>query len=116
SFLTGPGVFPILDAPFAPIFLGIMFLLHPVLGWISLLGALVLFGLGIVNERATRKLLAEGGGQQMIAMKQAETASRNADVIEAMGMMPQLIKRWNERHAEALALQAKASDRGGIIS
>lgn len=116
SFLTGPGVFPILDAPFAPIFLGIMFLLHPILGWIALLGAIVLFGLGIINERVTRNLLGESGGQQMIAMKQAETASRNADVIEAMGMMPQLIKRWNARNAESLALQAQASDRGGIIS
>lgn len=116
SFLTGPGIFPILDAPFAPIFLGVMFLLHPVLGWISLIGAVILLVLGIVNERATRKLLAESNGQQMVAMKQAETASRNADVIEAMGMMPQLINRWNTRHADSLALQAQASDRGGVIS
>ncbi|WP_293961618.1 type I secretion system permease/ATPase [Sneathiella sp.] len=116
SFLTGAGIFPILDAPFAPIFLGVMFLLHPLLGWIALLGAIVLLILGIVNERATRKLLAESSGQQMVAMKQAETASRNADVIEAMGMMPQLIKRWNTRQSDSLALQAQASDRGGILS
>ncbi|MBO0332657.1 type I secretion system permease/ATPase [Sneathiella sp. CAU 1612] len=116
SFLTGPGIFPILDAPFAPIFLGVMFLLHPVLGWIALIGAVILLTLGIINERATRKLLAESNGQQMVAMKQAETASRNADVIEAMGMMPQLINRWNVRHADSLALQAQASDRGGVIS
>jgi len=116
SFLTGPSVFPILDAPFAPIFLGIMFLLHPVLGWIALIGAFILLGLAIANEMATRKLLGQSSGQSMVAMKQAETASRNADVIEAMGMMPQLVQRWNRHHAEALELQANASDRGGIIA
>ena len=116
AFLTGPSVFPILDAPFAPIFLGIMFLLHPLLGWISLIGAGVLLSIAIANERFTRKLLSQSSGQQMVAMKQAETASRNADVIEAMGMMPQLIKRWNSRHSESLALQAQASDRGGMLA
>ncbi|WP_373085980.1 type I secretion system permease/ATPase [Sneathiella sp.] len=115
SFLTGPSVFPILDAPFAPLFLGVMFLLHPLLGWIALIGALVLISLAIVNEKATRKLLNQAGGRSMVAMKEAETASRNADVIEAMGMMPQLINRWNKHHTEALTLQAGASDRGGII-
>ncbi|USG61298.1 type I secretion system permease/ATPase [Sneathiella marina] len=116
SFLTGPNVFPILDAPFAPIFLGVMFLLHPLLGWISVIGAIVLLAIAIANERATRKLLNMSGGQSMVAMKQAETASRNADVVEAMGMMPQLIQRWNDRHADALAMQASASDRGGMFA
>ncbi|MCR9212715.1 MAG: type I secretion system permease/ATPase [Proteobacteria bacterium] len=116
SFLTGPSVFPILDAPFAPIFLGIMFLLHPILGWIALIGAIILLILAVSNEMATRKLLAQSNEQSIIALKQAESASRNADVIEAMGMMPQLIDRWNNHNADALAAQANASDRGGIIA
>ncbi len=116
GFLTGPGVFPILDAPFAPIFLGIMFLLHPVLGWIALIGAIILMILAVTNEMVTRKLLAQSNAQSIVAMKQAETASRNADVIEAMGMMPQLVQRWNSHNSESLSLQADASDRGGIIA
>ena len=64
----------------------------------------------------TRKMLGQSSSQSIVAMKQAETASRNADVIEAMGMMPQLVQRWNKHHAEALVLQASASDRGGIIA
>ena len=116
SFLAGPSMFPILDAPFAPIFLAVMFLLHPLLGIISLIGACLLFGLALANEKATRKLLASAGQQSMVAMSQAEAAARNADVIEAMGMMPQMIARWDAKNSDSLDLQAKASDRGSIIS
>jgi ATP-binding cassette, subfamily C, type I secretion system permease/ATPase len=116
SFLTGAGIFPILDAPFAPIFLGMMFLLHPVLGGLALFGAIILFICALFNEILTRKSLAEASHHSIKAMAQAEATARNADVVEAMGMMPQLMERWNKTNSEALSLQAKASDRGGIIS
>ena len=116
TFLSGPSVFPLMDAPFAPVFLAIMFMLHPVVGVIALVGAVVLLSLAVANEMATRNLLMLAGGRSIAAMNQAEAAARNADVIEAMGMMPSLIRRWHARNAEALSLQAKASDRGGLIS
>ncbi len=116
TFLSGPSIFPIMDAPFAPIFLAVMFMLHPILGVIALIGAIVLFSLAVVNELATRQLLMQAGGRSIAAMNQAEAAARNADVIEAMGMMPQLIKRWHAGNAEALSLQAQASDRSGLVS
>ena len=62
TFLSGPSIFPIMDAPWTPIFLAVMFLLHPLLGWMSLAGALVLFSLAVVNEVATRKLLLLSSG------------------------------------------------------
>ncbi|WP_169546218.1 type I secretion system permease/ATPase [Sneathiella aquimaris] len=116
GFLTGAGIFPILDAPFAPVFLGIMFLLHPMLGGIALAGAGILFLLALFNEIATRRLLNQSGQQSILAMGQAEAAARNSDVIEAMGMMPNLIARWEKANSKALDMQARASDRGGIIS
>jgi len=116
SFLTGAGIFPILDAPFAPIFLGIMFMLHPLLGGMALGGAGILFSLALVNEIATRKPLAKSSQHSIVAISQAEAAARNADVVEAMGMLPNLIARWDKANSEALELQAQASDRGGLIT
>lgn len=116
SFLTGAGIFPILDAPFAPIFLGIMFILHPLLGAMALVGACILFLLALLNELVTRKSLAQSSQQTIMAMSQAEAAARNADVIEAMGMMPNLLKKWGKVNDEAIAMQAIASDRGGVVS
>ncbi len=116
TFLTGPSVFPILDAPFSPIFLGIMFLLHPLLGAISVIGACFLFALALLNEILTRQALTQAGQNSIAAMNQADAAARNADVVQAMGMMPNLINKWNKSHAKSLQHQSKASDRGGIIS
>jgi len=69
TFLTGPAMFPILDAPWSPIFIGVIFLLHPTLGWVSLFGAAVLFVLAIANERATATLLQKSSVASMLAMR-----------------------------------------------
>ena len=116
TFLTGPGIFPVMDAPWTPIFVAVIFALHPMLGWISLAGALALFGLALINEVATRGLLGRAGGASVGALRQAEAAVRNADAVEAMGMTPALIRRWHARNAEALALQSGASMRSGGIT
>ena len=116
SFLTGNGILPIMDAPWTPIFILIVFMLHPLLGWISVAGAVVLFGLALFNELATRKVLARSNLSLMGALRQAESAVHNADAINAMGMAPNLIRRWQEQNAETTALQARASNRSGAIN
>lgn len=116
SFATGAGIFPLLDAPWAPLFLGVMFLLHPMIGWIATIGAAILFGMALLNERATRPILDQAAGASNKSVQRAEAAVRNADVIEAMGMAPNLVQRWNNDNAEAIRLQALASDRAGTIS
>ncbi len=116
NFLTGPGIFPVLDAPWTPIFIIVIFILNPLLGWFSLIGAVVLFALAIVNETMTRKFLQKAGGASMKAMIQAEAATRNAGAIEAMGMMPNIVRRWSRKNEESLALQAGVSSRSGILT
>ncbi len=116
TFLTGPGLFPIMDAPWTPIFIAVIFLLHPLVGWLSLGGAMVLFSLALANELATRNLLMLSGGATTRALSQAQAAVRNADVVEAMGMMSALIRRWARHNSEALSMQARASNRAGAIT
>jgi PrtD family type I secretion system ABC transporter len=116
TFLTGPSLFPLLDAPWAPLFLAVIFLLNPLLGFLATAGAGLLFGLGLLNEWATRKPLQDAGRSAMSAQYQADASVRNADVIEAMGMMPNLIRRWQRRNAEAVRLQAIAGDRVALIT
>ena len=116
TFLTGSEMFPILDSPWTPIFIAAIFMMHPILGWLSLGGAIVLFGLAIANDLATRNLLRRSGGASFTALRQAESAVRNAHVIEAMGMMPNLVGRWRAKNTEMLDLQARASRRAGAIT
>ena len=116
TFLTGPAIFPFLDAPWTPLFIAVIFLFHPLLGWLSIAGATVLFAMALINEVSTRDLLMLSGGASIRSLRVAESAVRNADVIEAMGMMPNIVRRWRVENAAMLDLQAKASRRSGAIT
>ena len=115
TFVGGPSMFPIMDAPWTPLFIAVVFLLSPILGWMAVAGAVVLLVLALANEAATRDLLQRAGEAQINAMNHAESAVRNADVIEAMGMMANLTRKWRIRSGEALDLQSRASGRSGLI-
>ena len=108
-FLTGPGIFPILDAPWTPTFIIIIFLMNPTLGWLSLLGAILLFLLGVSSEYFVRGRLLRSNECSIHAMREAEAAGRNADVIQAMGMSPSIVNRWHLNNDETLDLQGNAS-------
>ncbi|MBF0446828.1 MAG: type I secretion system permease/ATPase [Magnetococcales bacterium] len=116
NFLSGPTVFPLLDAPWAPMFLVLIYLMHPLLGHIALSAAFVLFGFAWLNERLTRQPLTEAGNRSVLAMTEAELAVRNADVIRAMGMLPAVVKRWNDLGLGVIDQQSRISERSALIS
>jgi ABC-type protease/lipase transport system fused ATPase/permease subunit len=116
GFLTSPSLFPVLDAPWVPLFITVNFLLHPLLGYLSAAGAVILFALALVNEIATRRPLHEAGKAIRSAQVQAEMSVRNAEVIEAMGMRPSVVGRWRQANEIATRLQGKSSDRGALVN
>ena len=115
GYLSGAGVVPLLDAPWSPLFLAIVFVIHPVLGWIGLFGAVVLFGLAVLNDRITRARLTEANEAATSALNAADAAIRNSDTITAMGMLPALARRWRETSERSLDLQTSATDASGGI-
>jgi ATP-binding cassette subfamily C exporter for protease/lipase len=115
QFLTGSGLFAFFDAPWAPIFLFVITLLHPWLGLFSLCGGLVLLALTWLTEKITQKPLAEASAAGLQASNFAGNNLKNAEVIEAMGMLPAVRARWYARHRASLALQQLASNRAGAI-
>lgn len=116
GFLTGAGVFPLLDAPFVPLFVAIIFIIHPILGFLAVAGAVIVFMFALANDRSTREPLKQANGAASKALYRADAMVRNADVAAAMGMEPQLVKRWRDSNEDGLRLQALASDRAGGIS
>ena len=116
GYLGGPGVMPLFDAPWAPVFLAIIFLIHPVLGWIGAGGALVLFACAVLNDVMTRRKLTEANDASARAFNTADAAVRNADAIAAMGMLPNLVTRWQQMGTRGETLTASAMDASGSIS
>lgn len=116
QFLTGSGVFAFFDAPWMPIYIGIMFFFHPWFGVLTVVGALVATALAFANERATAKRLSEANKENSAALSLVGMALRNSEVLSAMGMLPNLTKKWKVRNYKTLALQGRASEMGGAIS
>jgi ATP-binding cassette subfamily C exporter for protease/lipase len=116
QFLSGNALFAFFDAPWFPIYLLIIFLVHPYLGIFALCGTFIHMSLAIWNEKATKKPLAEANSMAVSASNLATNNLRNAEVIEAMGMLPNFTKRWFGLHAKFLNLQAEASEKAGIIA
>ncbi len=116
QFVTGPGLFALLDAPWVPIYVGLMFVFHPWTGWAAVFSMLVLAGLTVWTELATHHLLQEANRSSMAANQQTASHLRNAEVITAMGMLPRLRERWLRDRGAALESQHRASARAGLIS
>jgi ATP-binding cassette subfamily C exporter for protease/lipase len=116
QFLTGNALFALFDAPWFPIYLAIIFFFQVPLGFFALGGTLILVILAVVNERITRKPLSEANTMSVEANNLATNNLRNAEVIESMGMLPNLMGRWFKVHTKFLNLQANASQKAGAIS
>jgi ATP-binding cassette, subfamily C, bacterial exporter for protease/lipase len=115
QFLTGNTLFAFFDAPWFPIYLAVIFLFSPSLGVFALCGTIVLIIFAYLNEVVSKKPLAEANSMAIAAGNLATNNLRNAEVIEAMGMLPNLMARWYKLHGRFLHLQAQASEKAGII-
>ena len=116
QFLTGPGLFAFFDAPWLPIYIAVMFLFHPWFGVLAIVSGMVLLGLTIWNDLGTRDDLKEANRHALESNNHTQRNLRNAEVIEAMGMLPRMRERWQERQDLLLALQSRASRKSGLIS
>ena len=115
QFLTGNALFAFFDAPWFPVYLVVIFFFNTGLGFFALGGTAVLVILALVNEAITKKPLAEANAMAIAAGTLATNNLRNAEVIESMGMLPNLMGRWYKMHGKFLHLQGEASEKAGII-
>ena len=116
QFLTGNALFAFFDAPWFPIYLFVIFMFHPALGAFALVGTTILFILAYINEKISHKPLAEANSMAVASTNVASNNLRNAEVIEAMGMLPNIQSRWYKLHSRFLNLQAEASEKAGIVT
>lgn len=113
--LTGAAAIALFDTPWLPIYLIVIFSFSGPLGWFALAGACVIGLLALVNERLSKPRLDEAQKFAMAAHAAMNDHLRNAEVIEAMGMLPALRGRWAKLHLKALQLQAHASDQAAVF-
>jgi ATP-binding cassette subfamily C protein/ATP-binding cassette subfamily C exporter for protease/lipase/ATP-binding cassette subfamily C protein EexD len=115
SFIATQGLTVFFDAPWTPVFLALIWILHPWLGMLALGATCVLLGLSIVNDLLTRRPNKIASSAQITANQRAEALIRNAEVVRAMGMLPALTKRWREVNDQSLDATRNAAECGGVL-
>ena len=114
EFMSSPAVRAIMDVPASVLFLLLVFMIHPMLGVIALLSAVIQVVIAVRTEKTTMPTLAAANQAAIEAQGYASGALRNTQVIEAMGMMAGIQRRWMGMQRRFLQKQADASDHNGL--
>lgn len=116
QFVTGSGMFAFFDAPWFPLYLLVIFIFNPWVGLFALVSVVILIGLAWLNQWVSSAALKEASAVSIQSTSMATNNLRNAEVIEAMGMLPQVRERWFSLHNRFLHLQAEASRKAAVIT
>ena len=115
EFLNTPVLIACMEAPVALVFLVLIFAMSPMLGWSAVGAAVIQTFIAWLNQRSTQPPLLAANRSAVAAQQYADGSLRNAQVIESMGMLRDIHRRWMEKQREFLNLQAQASDAGGAF-
>lgn len=110
QFLTGPAVFAFFDAPWTFVYIGVLFILHPALGGAAIVFCLLLAAVAWGNHRFTHAPLEAALESGALAMGFAHAQSRHAEIVESLGMVDNLRRRWQAKHGRAMAQNHRAQD------
>lgn len=116
TFLTSPAMISILDIPWAIIFIIVLFIIHFYMGVMTVIGGAILLGMAILSDKLTKSLHDTSNDHFISSMRQVDQATRNAEVIHVMGMMPEIDKNWQETNLKVQNNQNLVSDRQNILS
>ncbi len=115
-FLTGTAIFAIFDAPWLPIYLVVLFLFHPLLGWLGVFAALLLLAIAVINQQKVDPPLAKANELSIANNAATQRALRNSDAVAAMGMRHVIQAQWRERQDNLLSFQEEASNAAGAFN
>lgn len=114
--LAGPAALAFMDAPWTPIYVIVAFMIHPALGTLTIVGGVLLFGLAMLNERATKPDLLKAQRANAAAYASQESAAMNGEVVRALGMRRSVIARHLEERNIGQSMQTEAQFKGGRYS
>ena len=115
AFLSSLGLTALFDLPWLPIYLGLCFLFHPLIGVTALGGAVILVALTIVNDRKSRAPTRRATELAGVRNSIAEAARRNAEALHAMGMRGTIAAKWYTANSDYMQVQRNLSDTTGGI-
>lgn len=115
QFVTGQGLFAFMDVPWTPIYIFVLYLLHPWLGLLGIFFSLLLAGMAWLSHHLTHASVEAAMEADSQVSGYVRSKLRNSEVIESMGMLGDLRRRWHDRHQRSLVLGWQAGDIGARV-
>ena len=109
QFFTGAGIITIFDVPWTPIYIAVVFLLHPILGWMAILFAIIQLVMTLLSHRLSANPAKLASEAELISRRVLIAKLKNAESVEAMGMLENLKARWLITHVKYQSLSVLAS-------
>jgi ATP-binding cassette subfamily C exporter for protease/lipase len=116
QFMTGNGVFAFFDVPWIPIYLAVLFLLHPFLGIAAIIFALIQGAIAVWGNAMTKQAQSVSAKAQADTQNYLQSKLRNVEVLSSMGMLGSLYRRWLSKQHHALVLSGSLQQRAGVVS
>ena len=116
NFITSPNLIVVIDAPWSVIYILVIFIIHPLLGFVVSAGALFLLFLAWLNNALTTKESAKIGQINIHSLKELEIMGRNSEVIEAMAMKDRLISNWQQTNQKLNDMQSDLAFKATAMS
>ncbi len=116
QFIAGPGPLAVFDVPWMPIYIAVIFLFHPALGYFAIAGAVILVILVLANEFMLRKPMAALAQASRTRSGMIEASRRNGEVMMSMGLLNNMLARWADRETEFAKAQLSSGDRLAFFS
>ena len=116
AFITSGTLVAFLDAPLMPLFVLVVYLVHPHLGVIVMACCAILFVIAYLNQKMTAPAFAEANAFISRANFHLDSMSRNSQIINALAMIPEAVKMWGRETAGSLKAQVAAQDRNIMFS
>lgn len=110
QFLTGNGVFALVDTPWTVIYIAVLFLMHPWLGWMGVAFTVVMLGWALFSARVTAPHNKRAGESLIESNTYLQAKLRNAETAQAMGMVGALRRHWLAIHDRQHAQEAVAQE------
>ena len=115
NYFSSQAVFALFDVPWTPLYLLLIYFFHPVLGMVATVGALVIFGLSILQDVLTRKKIARANVMNSQNRRMVDAALRNAEAANSMGMLPGLCRHYDQSNESVITNQTSASRKAGVL-
>ncbi|GGE06362.1 ATP-binding cassette, subfamily C [Gemmobacter megaterium] len=114
--LVSPVLMAMFDLPWTPVFLVAIFLFHPLLGWLAIVGGGILIMVTLLNQAMTKEPTTTANGTTAAAERLSEQIKSESELIQSLGMRGAAFARWSRAREAQTAAVMKASDLTGGFS